>query len=86
VISLVLLALAGVESSAIADDYLLSAAAPRAQGTTSPERSLTTQELEYRQTILNTLDRFDAASYLKTGGFNETQIRDLCRRLIANTK
>jgi protein-tyrosine phosphatase len=89
-ITLLLLALAGVEPEAIADDYELSAAPVKAlltamgQPDQGPgiEADLAARDTSAADAILATLDGFDAETYLLTAGVSATSLAVIRGRLL----
>ncbi len=76
IVSLLLLALAGVTSEEILADYELSPDADR-------EMLLTREHTTTRETILGTLTQFDAEQYLRAGGLSQADLTAVRARLIA---
>jgi protein-tyrosine phosphatase len=89
-VSLLLLALVGVEPGAIADDYerstarlpaLFFALGAEDQGP-AIERTLADRGTTARDAILDTLDGLDAELYLQSAGVASTELQDVRRRLV----
>ena len=92
-VTLLLLALAGVPPDEIASDYALSAERLRVRWNHEgrPDEDLSAQELlrtanaSARSAILATLDRLDVAAYLRAGGLRPDQEATVLRRLLGDS-
>lgn len=81
IVSLVLLALAGVEAALIAEDYLCSLDVFPASPYVT-EQARCAQHSRAREVLLDTLAAFDVLSHLRAGGLADSEIATLRDRLV----